>query len=264
METCHILHTGIASGTAQRSEIKTAWDSLGFRESKHQHHQHPIHASQPDLFFTHLFLPKTVAAPAAMVQTSRPSSKLRSLAEAGRSIAEDVSTKNLHCLGKNGWHSLQKTTGDWTPNILDISSYDILYMDVSYGYILWYLMYLMDVSWPVQYEPNPNFGCQYFVYLAQVLVHHHTMHSSFFGDLLHLLWRAFLKTCLEQMSSQPLPFGSAHKIDIALPGSGCWARLGTWHRNHLYAGSETPPGLGRPLTCSLQPRGATMCNFSNR
>ena len=112
-------------------------------------------------------------------------------------------------------------------------------MDVSYGYILWiYLMipYLMDVSWPVQYEPNPNFGCQYFVYLAQVLVHHHTMHSSFFGDLLHLLWRAFLKTCLEQMSSQPLPFGSAHKIDIALPG--CWAR----------AGSETPPALARPLT----------------
>ena len=58
METCHILHTGIASGTAQRSEIKTAWDSLGFRESKHQHHQHPIHASQPDLFLPTFFCPK--------------------------------------------------------------------------------------------------------------------------------------------------------------------------------------------------------------
>lgn len=63
--------------------------------------------------------------------------------------------------------------------------------------------------------------------VAEVLVHHHTMHSRFFGQLYNLLWWTIIEISLEQMSSQPCAIRRAHKIDMAFPGIAWKWKIGS-------------------------------------
>ena len=65
----------------------------------------PSHYLQDSNFLTFFLTQSTRFIKASMVEITLPSSKLRSCAEAGRSIAEEMSTKERHCLraAEGGW-----------------------------------------------------------------------------------------------------------------------------------------------------------------
>lgn len=65
----------------------------------------PSHYLQDSNFLTFFLTQSTRFIKASMVEITLPSSKLRSCAEAGRSIAEETSTKERHCLraAEGGW-----------------------------------------------------------------------------------------------------------------------------------------------------------------
>ena len=94
-----------------------------------------------------------------------------------------------------------------------------IFVDIAYYRLTTSILRSATVQICTETRPCPRSLRLVMTLVVKALVHHYTMHSSFLGDLLHFLRWAFLQTCFEEMSSKPFAFWSAHKIDIAFPGT---------------------------------------------